>query len=75
MANKPVFSTRLNRIEVAVWKNETEAAIWHNITFQRTYRDEAGEPKSTTNFKIDDLPAVAFLAAKAYDFLASDRDE
>lgn len=75
MANKPVYSTRLNRIEVAIWKNETEAAIWHNVTFQRTYRDEAGEMQSTTNFKIDDLPALAFLSAKAYDFLATSKEE
>ena len=74
MANKPVFSKRLNRIEVAIWRNETEAAVWHNVTFQRTYRDEAGEVKATNNFKIDDLPALAFLAAKAYDFLATDQE-
>jgi hypothetical protein len=27
--------------------------------------------QNTTNFRMDDLPAVAFLAAKAYDYLAS----
>ena len=75
MANKPVYSTRLNRIEVAIWKNETEAAIWHNVTFQRTYRDETGEMKSTNNFKIDDLPALAFLSANAYDYLVSSKLE
>ena len=74
MANKPVYSTRLNRIEVAIWKNESEAAIWHNVTFQRTYRDELGEMQSTTNFKIDDLPALAFLSAKAYDVLATGKE-
>ena len=71
MANKPVFTRRLNRIEVAIWKNETEDAIWHNVTFQRTYRDEKGEIQNTNNFRMDDLPALAFLAAKAYDQMAS----
>jgi len=71
MANKPVFTRRLNRIEVAIWKNETAENIWQNITFQRTYRDEQGVMQNTTNFRIDDLPAVAFLAVKAYDYLAS----
>ena len=71
MANKPVFTRRLNRIEVAIWNNETEENIWQNITFQRTYRDEQGAMQNTTNFRMDDLPAVAFLAAKAYDYLAS----
>lgn len=72
MSNKPVFTSRTNRVEVAIWRNESEDSIWHNITFQKNYRDDDGSVKSTNNFKMDDLPAVAFLAAKAYDFLASD---
>ena len=71
MANKPTYTCRLNRVEVAIWKNETEDAIWHNVTFQRTYRDEKGEIQNTNNFRMDDLPALAFLAAKAYDQMAS----
>jgi hypothetical protein len=71
MANKPVFTRRLNRIEVAIWNNETEENIWQNITFQRTYRDEQGEIQNTNNFRMDDLPALAFLAVKAYDQMAS----
>ena len=71
MANKPTYTRRLNRVEVAIWKNETEDAIWYNVTFQRTYRDEKGEMQNTNNFRMDDLPALAFLAAKAYDQMAS----
>jgi len=71
MANKPVFTRRLNRVEVAIWKNESEEAAWHNVTFQRTYRDEQGVIQNTSNFRMDDLPALAFLSAKAYDFMAS----
>ena len=71
MASKPIFSHRLNRIEVAIWKNESDEAVWHNITFQRTYRDEQGVIQNTPGFRVNDLPAVAFLAVKAYDYLAS----
>ena len=53
------------------WRNESEAAVWHNVTFQRTYRDEKGEIQNTSNFRMDDLPALAFLALKAYDQMAS----
>ena len=74
MANKPTYTRRLNRVEVAIWKNETEDAIWHNVTFQRTYRDEKGEMQNTNNFRMDDLPALAFLAAKAYDQMALTED-
>lgn len=71
MANKPEFTHRLNHIEVAIWKNESDAAIWHNITFQRTFRNSEGAIQNTNNFRMTDLPAMAFLSAKAYDFLAS----
>ena len=69
--NKPLFSHRLNRVEVAVWKNESDNNIWHNITFHKSYRDSEGEMQSTTNLRMADLPALGFLADKAYDFLAS----
>ena len=45
------------------------------MTFQRTYRDEKGEIQNTSNFRMDDLPAIAFLAVKAYDQLALTEDE
>lgn len=70
MSNKPVFSRRIGRIEVAIWKNETPDSIWHNVTFSRSYRDEQGELQSTTNFRVDDMAAVAFLAAQAFEFLS-----
>jgi len=66
MANKPLYSRRLNQVEVAVWPN---------ATFQRTYRDEKREIQNTSNFRMDDLPALAFLAVKTYDQLASIEDE
>lgn len=71
MANKPDYSHRLNRMEVAVWKNESDAKIWHNITFQRSYRDAEGNLQSTTNLRMEDMPTLVFLSAKAYEFLAS----
>ena len=74
MSNQPVFSRRLGRIEVAVWRNETPDSIWHNVTFQRSYRDEAGDLQSTANFRADDMADIAFLASKAYDFLSSYED-
>ncbi|WP_339888552.1 hypothetical protein [Rhodopirellula europaea] len=71
MSTKPVFSRRLGRIEVAVWRNETPDSIWHNVTFQRSYRDEAGALQSTQNFRADDMASITFLSSKAFDFLCS----
>ena len=75
MANKPIFSRRLNKVEVAIWRNESDEAVWHNVTLQKTYLDEKSEVQNTTNFRMDDLPALAFLAIKAYDQLALTEDE
>ena len=70
MAKESVYSTRLNRLEVTIWKHETEGAMYHHVTFQKTYRDESGEEKSTNELILDDLPTLAYLAAKAYGFLS-----
>ena len=75
MANKPIFSRRLNKVEVAIWRNESDEAVWHNVTLQKTYRGEQSEVQNTTNFRMDDLPALAFLVIKAYDQLALTEDE
>lgn len=72
MANKPVFSHRLNRIEVTAWKNSTDSATWYNVTFQRHYRDSEGNAQTTNSFRWEDLPLVSFMANKAYDTLACD---
>ncbi len=74
MANKPVFTRRLNSVEAAIWQNESEDSNWHNITFQRTYRDEQGVIQNTSNFRMNDLPALAFLAGKVYGHLAELED-
>lgn len=66
---KPEFTHRLNRVEVAVWRNENETSLWHTITFQKSYRDSEGNMQNTTSLRMEDLPTVAFLANRAYDFL------
>lgn len=46
------------RISAAVWQNETETGVAHNVTIERRYLD--GDPwKSSTSFGRSDLPLVA----------------
>lgn len=56
---KPLFSQRLNRVEVAVWRIQNETSFWHNITFQKGYRDSEGNLQSTTSLLMEDLPALS----------------
>ncbi len=57
-----------NRSEIRDWRAR---ATRSTSTFQRSYRDEVGELQSTANYRMDDMAAVSFLSAKAYDFLVS----
>lgn len=71
MANKPIHSIRVGRVEVAIWKNQSETAAWYNFTFQRSYRDDEGDFKNTATFGRDDLPVIAFLTARAFEYVES----
>lgn len=64
---RPVQEIRLGRIRAAIWVNETENGIRHNVTISRLYRDEQhGQWKDSTSFGRDDLPLVAKVADQAH---------
>ena len=58
-AKLPVKNLRLGRIKAAVWENESDNKKFYNVTFARTYRDEAQNFHDTDSFGRDDLPLVA----------------
>ena len=59
--SKPVHEIRLGRIKAAVWRNETETGIRHNVTISRLYKD-GDEWKRSDSFGREDLPLVAKVA-------------
>lgn len=68
-AKQPVKTFRLGRIKAAVWENETDQAAFYNVTFARTYRDEAKQFHDTDSFGRDDLPLIAKVADQAHSFI------
>jgi hypothetical protein len=52
----PVKTFRLGRIKAAVWENEADNKKFYNVTFARTYVDEAKNFHDTDSFGRDDLP-------------------
>jgi hypothetical protein len=68
-AKLPVKNLRLGRIKAAVWENESDNKKFYNVTFARTYRDEAQNFHDTDSFGRDDLPLVAKLADLAHTFI------
>jgi len=65
----PVKTFRLGRIKAAVWENEVDNKKFYNVTFARTYVDEAKNFHDTDSFGRDDLPLVAKLADMAHTFI------
>ena len=65
---KPVHEIRLGSIKAAIWANDTQNGVRHNVTLQRLYKDEA-EWKSSDSFGRDDLLLVAKVANMAHTWI------
>ena len=68
-AKQPVKTFRLGRIKAAVWENEADQKKFYNVTFARTYVDEAKNYHDADSFGRDDLPLVGKLADQAHTFI------
>jgi hypothetical protein len=65
----PMKTFRLGRIKAAIWENETEKQKFYNVTFARSYVDEAKNWHDADSFGRDDLLLVAKLADQAHTFI------
>lgn len=68
-ANKPVHEIRMGRIKAAIWVNETQNGVRHNVTCQRIYKDDAGEWATSDSFGRDDLPLLAKVVDQAHTWI------
>ena len=66
--NKPVHEVRLGRIKAAIWANETDNGVRHNVTITRLYKD-GDEWKTSTSFGREELPLVAKVADLAHSWI------
>jgi hypothetical protein len=65
---RPVHEVLLGRIKAAIWANQTENGVRHNVTVMRIYKD-GNEWKTTDSFGRDDLPLVAKVADLAHTWM------
>ena len=65
---KPVHEIRLGKIKAAIWANETDNGIRHNVTITRLYKD-GDEWKTSTSFGRDELPLVGKIAVMAHTWI------
>lgn len=66
--NRPIHEIRLGTIKAAIWANETENGVRHNVTISRLYKD-GEEWKRSESFGRDELPLVAKVADLAHSWI------
>jgi len=67
---RPVQEIRMGRIRAAIWQNQTDTGVRHNVTITRLYKD-GDDWKDTTSFGRDDLPLVAKVCDLAHSWIYS----
>ena len=65
---RPANEVRIGLVRAAIWRNEGESGTWHNVTFERLYKD-GEEWKSSSSFGRDDLLVLAKVADRAHTWI------
>ena len=71
---RPTHEVRLGSIKAAVWRNQTETGVRHNVTFSRLYKD-GDKWKSSDSFGLQDLLAVSKVADQAHSWIHQQEQE
>ncbi len=61
-------------ISATVWKNEGKSEDgttneFSTVSLERRYKDKDGKWQSTSSLRVSDLPKVALVANKAFEYL------
>ena len=65
--NRPTATLRDGRLKATIWKQSSENGDFYQVTFTRSYQDDAGEWHDSSNFSGSELLRIAHLAQRAYD--------
>lgn len=74
--NMPEKKFSTGGITATIWENQGksktgEDVSFKTVSFQRRYKDKAGEWQSTNTLHVNDLPKAALVLNKAYDYIVS----
>jgi hypothetical protein len=72
--NPPIKEFRAGTVVVAVWSQTVSvngrAVPQYSIRVQKRYRDDkTGEWKTTSYYRTEELPKLALVVSRAYEFL------
>ena len=72
--NKPEKTIRAGAIAVSIWNNTAQSkegivTQYNSISFERRYKDQKGEWKSTNSLRVNDLPKAQAALQRAFEYL------
>jgi hypothetical protein len=71
---QPAHQLRSRSVKCALWRNETDKGVFHNITLERIYKD--GEVwKSSSSFGISDTGDLETVIKQAREWVANQPKE
>ena len=67
---QPAHVVRLRNIRAAIWANDTEFGMRHNVTVSRLYKDEEQQWRTSDSFGRDDLLLLAKVLDLAHSWIS-----
>ena len=71
---QPIKDLRAGTIQAGIWRNETkkdgQPVVRFSIRIRKRFRKGNGSYENTDYFFPDDLPRLALVAQKAYEYIA-----
>lgn len=72
--NTPEKKFRASPVVATIWTNEAknkdgETRLYRTVSLERIYKDKEGEWKSTSSFRVHDLPKASLVINKAYEYI------
>ncbi len=71
----PAKKFRAGAVSATIWKNDRQRATgetfsYHTVSLDRSYKDQAGNWKTASSLRLQDLPKAALVLQEAYRYLA-----
>lgn len=57
--NPPRDKIRVGMITASIWERSTEKGWFYSVSFERRYKDAAGQYQTTHSYDTQDLPVLA----------------
>jgi hypothetical protein len=76
-SKKPAAKVTLHPVSAAIWRNQNQKGVFYSVTFERSYKDEAGKWQTSSSFDTNHLLLLAKVAdlahSKTIELRASER--